>query len=99
MNIKRTINGSEIEIELTKDELFNAYCEQENIFDVNSCRDYLNSGIYNGEQWYEELDKETEDLLVEEAAYQLRRNIDKYEMSYDYAISDAFSVVLVDYAY
>ena len=29
MTIKRTIHGNEVEIELTKDELFNAYCEQE----------------------------------------------------------------------
>ena len=99
MTIKRTINGSEIEIELTKEEIYDAYCVQEYEWDVQSCRNYLNSGVYVDEEWYEELDKETEDLLVAETAYHLRRNINKYEMSYDYAISDAFSVVLVDYAY
>lgn len=97
MTIKRVINGYEVEIELTKDELFNAYCEQEHEWDVDSCRNNLNSGIYIDEKWYEDLDKETEMQIIEEAAYHLRRNIDKYEMSYDYAMDEAFATVLQQY--
>lgn len=99
MTIKRIINGSEVEIELTQDELFNAYCEQQYEWDIKNCEDYLNSGIYDGEEWYEELNEETKNIIIEEAAYQFRRNVDKYDMNYEYAIDEAFSVVLCGYAY
>jgi hypothetical protein len=97
MIIKRIIGGREFEIELTKEELFNAYCEQEYAWDVESCRNNLDSGIYFGEEWYEDLDEKTEKQIIEEAAYHLRRNIDKYEMSYDYAMDEAFATVLKQY--
>lgn len=99
MKIKRIINGSEVEIELTKDELFNAYSEQEHEWDMQSCKDYLNSGIYDGEEWYEELSEEIEKKIIAETAYELRRNMDKYNMDHEYAIDEAFSVVLCGYAY
>jgi len=96
MTIKRTINGAEVEIELTENELFNAYCEQQYKWDIDSCRDNLHSGIYNGENWYKNLDKETENNIIEDAAYHLRRNIDKYDMNYDYAMDDAFVVAIAN---
>lgn len=99
MTIKRTIHGTEVEIELTKDELFNAYCEQQDEWDIKNCEDYLNSGIYDGEAWYEDLNEETKTIIIEEAASQFRRNVDKYDMSYESAIDEAFSVVLCGYAY
>lgn len=89
MKIKREILGQTIEIELTKKEIFDAYCVQEYLFDVSSCRDYL-SNMYCEEPWYEDLPEEIKVLIVQEAACNLRRNLDKYEMSFEYAISDAF---------
>lgn len=98
MTIKRTTTiGRDFEIELTKEELFEAYCEQQYIWDVESCRDNLHSGIYNGEGWYENLDKETENAIIEDAAYHLRRNIDKYDMHYEYAMDDAFGVAIANH--
>ena len=97
MVIKRIINGIEVEIELTNTELLNAYLEQENKFDIASCKNHLNSGIYDCEEWYENLNKEKESQLIEDAADYLRRNIDRYEMSYEYALEDAFVIAINDY--
>lgn len=89
MKIIRNINGQNVEIELTKDELFTAYCEQQEIFDISSCANHLDSN-YQDEEWYTNLTDEKRRELLEEAAAQLRRNIDKYDMHFDYAMSDAF---------
>lgn len=90
MIITRIINDVQVKIRLTDMELLDAYCEQESKFDIESCENYLSSGIYDGEEWYENLDQETKAQIVEDAAFNLRRNINKYEMSYEYALSDAF---------
>lgn len=89
LKIKRVIHGEEVEIELTGNELFEAYIMQENIWDRDNCAMYFDT-TYADEEWYENLDAETRDYLIEEAAKQYRRNIDKYEMSHDYAMSEAF---------
>lgn len=93
LKIKRVIHGEEVVIELTGNELFEAYIMQESIWDRDNCALYLDT-IYADEEWYENLNSETWDNLIEEAANQYRRNIDKYEMSHDYAISEAFNKVL-----
>ena len=96
MTIKRKINNMVIEIELTNDELFDAYIEQEHKFDLDSCDTFFHT-MYACEEWYEGLDKETESNIIEDAAYQLRRNIDKYDMDFEYAMPEAFSEVLRRY--
>lgn len=93
LKIKRVIHGEEVEIELTGNELFEAYIMQENIWDRDNCALYLDTE-YSDEEWYENLNSETREELIEEAADQYRRNIDKYEMNHDYAMSEAFSEVL-----
>lgn len=94
MIIKRIINGEEAEIELTKDELFNAYCEQQYEFDVQSCNDYYDC-MYWDEDWYD--DRAVRENVIEEATMNLRKNIDKYEMSFDYAIAEAFTDAIREY--
>ena len=89
MTITRHIDGMTIGIELTKDELFTAYCEQQEIFDISSCANHLDSN-YQDEAWYPNLTEEKRRELLEEAAAELRRNIDKYDMHFDYAMSEAF---------
>ena len=88
MTIKRTIDEKEHEFVLTSEELFDAYCEQEHIWDV----DYVGS----------ELSEELEEFCVDEAdrkniaeaiAYEMRRQIDKYEMSSEYALEKAFNEI------
>lgn len=89
MKIKRIINSSEVEIELTKDELFNAYCEQEHEWDVETCDDYFTNG-YGEEEWYDTLSSKTKENIVNEAASTMRRYINKYDMTFEYAIGEAF---------
>lgn len=88
MIIKRIINGKEIEIELTKEEVYDAYCEQEHKWDIESCEDHYDC-VYYGEDWYH--DENIRRCIIEEASMRLRRYIDKYEMSFDYAIAEAFA--------
>lgn len=94
MTIKRVIGGTEIEIELSKNELFNAYLEQQYEFDLQSCNDYYDC-MYWDENWYD--DKNVRENIIGEAVTQLRRNIDKYEMSFDYAIAEAFTDAVREY--
>lgn len=91
MKIVREIDRQMIEIELTEQELYNAYCEQEHQYDMQNCQYYLDSGIYDGEDWFECLSQDDINSLIEEMAYQYRRNVDKYEMHHDYALDDAAS--------
>lgn len=94
MTIKRAINGEEFAFELTKDELFNAYLEQEFIFDKENVAGYLES---LGSDWTEDnygLSLDEAMQYVDDIASELRRNIDKYEMGFDYAIDEALKFVL-----
>ncbi len=80
------------EIELTKEELFNAYKEQEGIFDIQNIKDNM--------EYY--LDESHETLIgnkdfIEEAASELRRNLDKYDMDYENAISSALKNTKIKY--
>ena len=65
MKIKREILGHTIEIELTEQELYNAYIEQETLFDRESARDELGYR-YEDKEWVEKLfaDKEAVDEIV-----------------------------------
>ena len=89
MVIKRTIDGEERIFVLTSMELFNAYSEQEHIWDV----DYVESQLENG------LFEEIEDICVDEAdraeiaeeiASEMRRQINKYDLSQEYDFTEAF---------
>lgn len=77
------------EIELTKDEIYQAYLEQESMFDLENID--LNMEVYLSKEEYELL-KDNKDFM-EEAAYELRRNQDKYDMDYEFALKEAFDTV------
>lgn len=81
------------EIELTKDELFKAYMEQENIFDVQNIEDNMEN--YLDESEYDLLKDNKE--FIEEAANVLRRNQDKYDMDYENSIREAFEEIKLKY--
>ena len=93
MKIKRTIDGREIEIELTEQELFDAFVEQEFIFDLDNVRNYFMD--YTDEDFQERygLSREEAESRFKDVASQLRRNIDKYGMNYEYAMSEAIHTV------
>lgn len=81
------------EIELTREELFNAYIEQENIFDIQNIEDNMEK--YLNESEYKLLKDNKE--FIEDAASELRRNQDKYDMDYENAIREAFEETKLKY--
>lgn len=96
MKIKRTIypNG-EMEFELTADELRDAFYEQQEIYDRDDMMYYLEETrdvlLCNGytKDFVDGLSEHLEEMGVE-----LRRQIDKYDVSWEYAREEALQVVL-----
>lgn len=88
MKIKRTINGIEYEFELTKQERFDTYCEQEHIWDA----DYVRN-IYGEEIEQMCKTKAEMDAFIEDVASEMRRQVDKYDVSEWYALDEAFKRV------
>ena len=81
------------EIELTKDEIFKAYLEQESMYDIENIEENMSNFLSEDE--YEILkDKET---FISDAASLLRLNQDKYDMSYECALNDAFEQTKAKY--
>ncbi len=91
-NIMKIIREGK-EIELTREELFNAYLEQENLFDIQNIED--NMECYLDENEFDIL-KDNKDF-IEETANELRRNQDKYDMDYENAIREAFEKTKIKY--
>ncbi len=78
-----------IAIELTKEELFDAYLEQQTLFDMRDIE--LNMKSYLNEDEYEIL-QNNEDF-IENTADELRKNRDEYDMDFETAIETAFEEV------
>lgn len=91
MTITRGFNGQTIEIELTSQELYEAYLEKQNEFDRQDIED-----VFDGFD-----DNELEDMYgmtraqlaekIPELAHEMRRNIDKYDMSWQAARDEAIA--------
>lgn len=94
MTIKRMVNGTEVEFELSDRELYNAYKEQEHEFDTEDVLDVFDA--YEDNELVETYGKTRKDLeaMAGDIAYEMRRNIDKYEMSWEYARDDAVKQML-----
>lgn len=73
------------EFELTREELFNAYAEQRWLFAVENIE--MNMENYLEDDEYEILKDNRE--FIEDAAHELIRNEDKYNMDYSEALKDA----------
>ena len=88
MQIKRKLAGLTITMDLTGNELFGAYQEQQRLFDIENVHQEL------VDQPDSELIRQYGlplgglEPLEDEMAAKLRSNLDK-EMSWDYALSDA----------
>lgn len=94
MEIKREIDGKTYVFKLTGDELYRAFWEQEHNFDCDDVRDYLYG--------FEDADlidsfgadsKEIEEN-IDDIAYEMRRQMDKYDVDMDYAREEAIRAVL-----
>ena len=77
MKIFREINGMEVEFVLTNDELFTAYLEQQCAFDMQNVRN-LHDDTFNDDE-------------VEAIANEARRQVDKYDVDWEYAVNEAIS--------
>lgn len=96
MTIKRTVDGREREFTMTGDELYKAYLEQQHDFDLSDIADYFD--CYGSEaDILEEFGKSKSDIkqLYGDMAYEMRRNIDKYDMDWQYAREEAIHDVMV----
>lgn len=84
-----TIKRGMVEIELTDHELYQAYCEQEHIFDLETCENEFDMR-YCDESWYEDVSDEDRDTIIDELADSLRRILNRYDFNLDHAIDAAF---------
>lgn len=96
MKILRNVLGTIAEIELTNEELYQAYLEQEDAYDIQDVQERLES--YDGredefsEKYGVTLDRVGNDKdLIYSIAVAKRLNIDKYEMDWVYALDEAFN--------
>jgi len=99
MTITRVIDGVEHKIQLTEQEMTFAYFEQQFEFDRQDIADELNS--YNKDSDFEDIYECTLSEMtahIDEAAAEMRRNIDKYEMGWydarELAISDVAAQIV-----
>lgn len=99
MTITRNVGGSTrqlpitMEFELTADELYNAYREQQFLFDRADIEDQFEMSDEDCIECYGIRKKEAESLF-DDMAVEMRRNIDKYDMSWEYARDEAVREIL-----
>lgn len=79
--------------ELTETELFQAYKEQEHVYDKETILDEI--------RWYDDvifkeygLSRKQAYEFVDDMAYEYRLNMDKYGMDYEHAVPDAIKTIL-----
>lgn len=95
MIIRRDVGAIKVEIVMTERELYEAYEEQRMLFDIQDCENYFDNNYYE-EEWYP-LNADVRNALIEDAANELRRNLDKYDMHFEYAIGEAFRTAIPRY--
>lgn len=94
MKVSRIIDGKTIEIELTKDELLEAHNEQEHIWDVSYCSSMLNNMDEESVTAEYGVSKAVAADNIDAIAYEMRRQINKYDLDADYARDVAYTEVL-----
>lgn len=94
MTIQRSFGGKTYDIELTDEELFEAYLEKEHMFDIQDVTDMLNGMSDFDINEYYGVTREEAVLLIDEIANEMRRDIDKYDMSWQNARDEAIETVL-----
>ena len=94
MKIKREIHGEPMEIELTDTELYNAYEEQQFLFDKQDVLDLICGWTEHDITQSFGIDRQTYESYAEDMACEMRRNINKYGMDYDAARDEAVRYVI-----
>ena len=98
MKIAQEINGNTVEIELTEDELYDAYNEQKTLFDKEDVREELVSGRMDTLMDDYGLTMGEADALVDEMVYRVQRNISKYGMTREAALCIGVKEVLEEHS-
>ena len=106
LKISREINGKEMEIPLTRDELSEAFFEQQRIWDESYVRNYLSDRSTDKERRLEFKAQHGVDVdflmkydkIISGIAAEMRRKADKYGMSDYEALEEAIQEEAVDLA-
>lgn len=95
MTIRRVINDSSVEIELDDRELYEAYLEKQAKFDEDDIRDvFYGFSDDELEEMYGRTRQEIE-KKIPDIASEMRRNIDRYDMQWQYARDVAIEELLL----
>lgn len=86
-------NGNEFE--LTKNELYQAYLEQEHEFDRDSCLYYIGE-CFSEEEWYGRKSYDEIVQLADEMADELRRIINRDDVDEGTALDEAWKTMIID---
>lgn len=106
LKISREVNGKEMEIPLTRDELSEAFFEQQRIWDESYVRNYLSDRITDKERRLEFKAQHGVDVdflmkydkIISGIAAEMRRKADKYGMSDYEALEEAIKEEAVELA-
>ena len=88
MKIKRMINGEEYEFELTDGEVWDAYCEKQDVFDLNDTQMMLETN----EDWILDLPTAEKNAVVELIARRYRERMDNDD-TWCYVMNDVIADV------
>lgn len=91
MNILRTFNGVDYDIELTPEEIQKAFKEQQHLYDIDVVKMQLQYYEEYSDEFYETYGTSYICLIdkIDTIAYEMRRNINEHESSLHYALIDA----------
>lgn len=90
MKITRKINGQLCDIELTENEMFNAYEEQQFKWDHETAKERLSQ---SDDDTFDDLTDAQFECVINQVAYEMRRQMDKYGYDTDDALDRAISIV------
>lgn len=94
MTITRVIDGTPHEIELTSAEIYGAYVVQQFEFDRADIEDLV-CGMSDADVMAcYDVGIEQFKSLIDDMAYEMRRQIDKYDVSWEYARDEAVRSVI-----
>lgn len=94
MTITRVIDGTPHEIELTPSEIYGAYVVQQFEFDKDDIEDLICGLSDDDVRSCYGVNTETFRSLIEDMAYEMRRQINKYDVSWEYARDEAVRSVI-----
>lgn len=89
MTITREIDGKVYEIELTPSEIYGAYVVQEFEFYKDDIRDVICGMSDEDVQEIYGVSRSEFEELIDDMVYEMRRQIDKYDVSWEYARDEA----------